>query len=221
MSRRMFRDRVRAGEVVARAVEALGLERPVVLGLPRGGVPVAEVVARALHAPLDVIVVRKLGVPWRHEVAMGAIGEGSAVVVNDDVVAAAGVGPAEFARVEQQERAELERRLERLRAVRPREPLAGRTAVLVDDGIATGATMRAAVEVARQHGAARVVVAAPVAPPDVVDELRRLADDVVVPISPSSFSAVGEWYDDFGEVTDETVVRLLRAEAPPDRSPGQ
>jgi predicted phosphoribosyltransferase len=185
------------------------MAQPVVLGLPRGGVPVAAAVASALGVVLDVIVVRKLGLPSQHEVAMGAIGEDGVVIVNQDVMQVAGVSEREFSSVERDERAVLDARVARLRAVRPREPLTGRTALLVDDGIATGATMRAAVQVARAHGAARVVVAAPVAPPDVVAAMQREADEVVVLEQPEPFWAVGSWYRNFDPVSDDEVERLL------------
>lgn len=211
MSHQVFRDRAEAGAALAAEVVRQRFENPVVLGLPRGGVPVAAAVADALGEPLDVIVVRKLGAPNQREVAMGAIGEDGALVVNRDVLRVAHVSEDELARVEQEERAVLEARQLRLRAVRPRESLAGRTALIVDDGIATGATMRAAVQVARAHGASRVVVAAPVAPPDVVAAMRVVADDVIVLEQPDPFWAVGSWYEHFESVSDDEVVDLLRA----------
>jgi len=219
MSRTVFRDRVEAGAALGAALVAQSLDRPldrtldrpVVLGLPRGGVPVAAAVARALQAPLDVIVVRKLGVPYQREVAMGAIGEDGVVIINRDVVRMATVSEQELSRVEREEREVLDARLVRLRAIRKREPLEGRTALLVDDGIATGATMRAAVQVARAHGAARVVVAAPVAPPEVVEMMRAEADEVIVLEQPDPFWAVGTWYRNFDAVSDDEVADLLRA----------
>ena len=206
----VFDDRVSAGLQLGLAVARRGFRNAVVLGLPRGGVPVAAAVAQVIAAPLDVIVVRKLGVPGQPEVAMGAIGEDGAVVMNDDIVRLARVGHGDIDRTEHLEREVLERRLSGIRAVRPRVPLAGCTAVLVDDGIATGATMRAAVAVARAHGAHRVVVAAPVAPPDVVDSFARLADDVVLLEQPSDFVAVGAWYRDFDPVSDHEVISHLQ-----------
>ena len=214
MNGSVFRDREEAGVDLGVAIAKLSLVDPVVLGLPRGGVPVAAEVARALKAPLDVIVVRKLGVPFQPELAMGAIGEDGVVVVNEDVVRAAGVSEREIAQEKELERAELDRRLGRLRTIRPREPLTGRTAVLVDDGIATGATMRAAVQVARAHGATTVVVAAPVAPSDVVEMFEREADRVVVLAQPEPFYAVGSWYRRFDPVSDDEVTRLLQGSAP-------
>mgnify|MGYP006278539397 CR=1 FL=1 len=205
----VFRDRDDAGERLGAALEGLRDDDPVVLGLPRGGVPVAARVAEALGAPLDVIVVRKLGAPTQPELAAGAIGEDGARVTNPDVLRLTRTTAAELERVEVHERGVLQRRLERLRAVRPREPLSGRTALLIDDGMATGASMRAAVHVARAHGARKVVVAAPVAPPDVVNMLRHHADAVVVLDEPAEFEAVGRWYRDFQPVTDDEVVRLV------------
>ena len=185
----------------------------VVCGLPRGGVPVAVEVARRLAAPLDVIVVRKLGVPHQPELALGAVGEGGVLVLNEDVVELAGVERAELAAIERRERAELERRALLFRGNRPRTPVAGRTAVLVDDGIATGATARAACQVARAQGAARVVLAVPVSPPRTAESMRRVADEVIVLETPADFAAVGQAYADFRATGDAEVVELLRRSA--------
>ena len=165
MNRHLFADRRTAGLRLGMEVAKSEFADPVVLGLPRGGVPVAAAVARALGAPLDVIVVRKLGVPNQPELAMGAVGEDGALVLNHGIIRYAHVGEHELRAVDSRERGELERRVETLRRVRPREPLAGRAAVIVDDGIATGATIRAAIQVARVCGATTVAVAIPVAPP--------------------------------------------------------
>ncbi len=205
-----FTDRADAGERLAEALAHLRGESPVVLGLPRGGVPVAAAVATALGAPLDVIVVRKLGVPYHRELAFGAIGEGGVRVINDDVVRRGGVSPGDIASVERAETAELARRAARFRGDRPRLELAGRTAIVVDDGIATGATASAACEVVRAQGAARVVLAVPVAPEDAVARLRTQVDEVVCLSTPVLFSAVGEWYRDFSQTPDEEVVALLK-----------
>ncbi|HVN50639.1 MAG TPA: phosphoribosyltransferase family protein, partial [Acidimicrobiales bacterium] len=159
-----FEDRIEAGRVLAERLSSLRGKDVVVLGLPRGGVPVAEQVARALGAPLDVIVVRKLGVPFQPELAMGAIGEMGARVLDERLIAQAGITSEEVAEVESRERVELDRRVERLRRGRPRVPLEGRVAVVVDDGLATGSTARVACQVARHLGAATVVLAVPVAP---------------------------------------------------------
>jgi putative phosphoribosyl transferase len=203
----MFEDRRDAGRRLA------GYLRPdpdaVVLGLPRGGVPVAFEVAAALRAPLDVLVVRKLGVPAQPELAFGAIGEDGVRVINSSVVRHAGLDEAAMAAVEDAERTELERRVERFRAGRDRIPVAGRTAVIVDDGVATGATARAACEVARVHGARRVVLAVPIGAPDVAERFAGYADEVVCPYRPESFHSVGQGYRDFSQTSDAEVVELL------------
>ncbi|WP_054812745.1 phosphoribosyltransferase family protein [Nocardia arizonensis] len=209
----LFEDRAEAGRLLAERLVSLRDADIVVLGLPRGGVPVAFEVARSLDAPLDVVPVRKLGVPYQPELAFGAIAEDGVEVLNDEVVARAGLAEDETARVERRERAELQRRAVRFRAGRRRVPLAGRTAVLVDDGIATGATMRAACRFAREHGAARVVVAAPVASRQALRPLRRQADEVICLQTPMFFTAVGRWYRHFGQTTDEEVVDLLNRAA--------
>jgi putative phosphoribosyl transferase len=183
--------------------------RPVVLGLPRGGVPVADEVARALDAPLDVIVVRKLGVPFQPELGMGAVGEDGVLVVNRPLIEAARVSESELEMVVARERAAVEARVARYRSDRPGTPLSGRTVVIVDDGIATGGTARAAVQVARARGAARVVLAVPVAAPDSVRDLSRVADEVITLQTPQSFSAVGSWYHHFGQTSDDEVTRIL------------
>lgn len=206
----VFADRVQAGRALAGALEHLRGDPTVVLGLPRGGVPVADEVALALDAPLDVIVVRKLGVPFQPELGMGAIGEDGVRVVNRDIVRTAGVSEHQLAEVESRERTELERRAARFRDARPRVALEGRTAVLVDDGIATGSTARAACQVARAHGAQRVVLAVPVAPRGWTGRLGDAADEYVCLATPEDFAAVGQFYADFSQTTDEEVVALLR-----------
>jgi len=206
---RVFRDRRDAGRQLAARLESLRDEHPVVLGLPRGGIPVAAEVAEALDAPLDVIVVRKLGVPFQPELGMGAIGEDGVRVLNDEVVRLARVSPEEIAEVERRERVEVERRARRFRGDRPPVPLRGRTVIVVDDGIATGGTAKAALEVAREHGARRVILAVPVAPPDTLAAMRSVADEVVCLEAPSAFYAVGQWYHDFTQTTDDEVVLLL------------
>ena len=214
----MFADRTEAGRQLAARLGRFADQQAVVLGLPRGGIPVAYEVATALGAPLDVIVVRKLGVPLQPELAMGAIGEDGARVLNDEVLRLAHVTASELAAVEERERAELERRARRFRGARPRVDLTGRTALIVDDGIATGSTARAACQVARAHGASRIVLAAPVAPPDAG---RRLADDVdelIVCETPEPFFGVGQFYADFSQTSDDEVVDLLATaagDAPP------
>ena len=204
-----FSDRTDAGRRLARRLGHLRFDDPVVLALPRGGVPVAAEVAAALDAPLDVLVVRKLGVPFQPELAMGAIGEGGVRVLNDEVLRLTRVSDAALAETEEAERAEAERRSKRFRGDRPRVSLEGRTAIIVDDGIATGATARAACLVARAQGAKRVVLAVPVAPPDTVEALSEVADEVVAVEIPSRLSSIGQWYDDFRQTPDEQVVALL------------
>jgi putative phosphoribosyl transferase len=206
----MFADRVDAGCRLADALGSLAGEDVVVLALPRGGVPVAFEVARSLRAPLDVIVVRKLGVPFQPELGMGAIGEGGARIVNEEVVRLARVSAPEFADVERRERAELERRARRFRGDRAPVPLQGRTVVVVDDGIATGSTARAACRVARAQGAARVVLAVPVGPRGVEHSMRSDADEVVCLYSPNGLSAICQAYEDFAQTSDQKVVELLQ-----------
>src|SRR6266699_4243183 len=207
----VFADRDDAGRRLAARLGHLRGEPVVVLGLPRGGVPVAAQVARALGAPLDVIVVRKLGVPFQPELGMGAVGEDGVRVINPEIVDLAGVSENVLAAVQAREQAEVDTRAGWYRPARPREPLDGRTAVIVDDGIATGSTARAACQVARALGAARVVLAVPVAPPSADRALRGDADEVICLDMPERFMAIGEWYEDFAQTSDEEVVALLRA----------
>jgi putative phosphoribosyl transferase len=209
----LFTDRADAGRRLARRLRHLGGRGVVVLGLPRGGVPVAFEVAEELRAPLDVIVVRKLGVPFQPEYAFGAIGEGGVRVIDEHVTEQTGLSGAEIAAVEGRERAELDRRVGRLRGGRPPVPLAGRTVVIVDDGIATGATARAACQVARARGAGRVVLAVPVGPAESVESLGEVADEVVCASTPAGFFAIGQWYADFAQATDQQVTVLLNKAA--------
>ncbi|MFJ8079244.1 phosphoribosyltransferase family protein [Streptomyces sp. NPDC096205] len=212
-----FDDRVDAGRRLADALDGLRGADAVVLGLPRGGIPVAYQVARSLDAPLDVLVVRKLGVPWQPELAFGAIGEHGVRVLNDDVLDAAGVSVAEQARVEERERAELERRVATYRVGRPPVPVRGRTVVVVDDGLATGATALAACRVVRGQGAARIVLAVPVAPDRTLSRLRAVTDDVVCLEAPAAFGSVGAWYRDFDQTPDAEVTALLARAAERER----
>ena len=204
-----FRDRAEGGRALAAQLRRYASADPIVLALPRGGVPVAFEVARALRAPLDVIVVRKLGLPYQPELGMGAIGEDGVLVLNREIVVRGRVTERDLASVEQRERAELDRRARCFRGGLPMLRIDGRTVIIVDDGLATGSTARAAVQVARAHGAARVVLATPVAPADTLAELARDADDVVCVSTPEPFYAIGQWYDDFSQTSDEEVVRLL------------
>ncbi len=210
-----FDDRVTAGRRLAGLLTDLRDQNPVVLGLPRGGVVVAAEVARVLGAPLDVIIVRKLGVPAQPELAMGAIGEDGVRVVAEEVVRRARVSAEELAAVEQRERGELKRRARLLRGERRRLALSGRVAIIVDDGVATGATAYAACRVARAHGAARVVLAVPVGSPEAVAALSAVADEVRCLETPAWLGAIGQFYRDFAEVSDDQVVRLLREQPRP------
>jgi len=205
----LFVDRADAGRQLAQRLLNLRGTDAVVLALPRGGVPVAFEVARELRAPLDLIVVRKLGVPFQPEYGFGAIGEGGARIVDDRVVRLAGLTRQEIASVEGQERDRLNRRLGQLRGGRPPVPLAGRTAVVVDDGVATGSTARAACLVARAREADRVIVAVPVGSAQAVASLRRDADEVICLHTPVPFASVGDWYADFSQVADAEVTSLL------------
>lgn len=205
----VFLNREDAGRRLAAALAHLRHEDPVVLGIPRGGVAVAAEVARGLCATLDVVVVRKLGVPQQPELAMGAVGEGGVVVHNQQVIADLRVAGHDLADARRREDAEVVRRARRWRRGGPRVALAGRVVVLVDDGMATGATMQTACRVVLAEGARRVVVTAPVASPDAVERLADLADEVVVLSSPAGFSSVGEWYVDFEQVPDDDVTRVL------------
>jgi putative phosphoribosyl transferase len=205
----MFKNRKEAGQKLAARLLRYKSEHPVVLAIPRGGVPVGYEVALALEAPLDVIVVRKLGLPFQPELGMGAIGEDGVRVLNDRVIDLAGVTPHELEQVETRERAEIERRARLFRGDRPALSLSGRTVIVVDDGIATGGTVRAALQVARAHGAARIVLAVPVAPADTLAELAADADDIVCLETPANFYAIGQWYDDFSQTPDDEVRSLL------------
>jgi predicted phosphoribosyltransferase len=205
-----FTDRHAAGTALAeRLKEYAGRSDVVVLALPRGGVPVAYQVARALNVPLDVFVVRKLGVPGHEELAMGAIASGGVRVLNQDVLAWYGLSAAAVDAVARVEQAELERREQLYRGGRSLVPIEGRVVILVDDGLATGSTMSAAVEAVRRLQPARIVVAVPVGAQDACDRLGHVADDAICLMAPASFSAVGQWYRDFSQTTDDDVRRLL------------
>jgi predicted phosphoribosyltransferase len=206
----LFQDRREAGRVLAsRLGRYAGRPDVLVLALPRGGVPVAFEVARALGAPLDVFLVRKLGVPGHEEVALGAIASGGVRVLNHDLLQRLGISVPTLEALTAREQAELRRRELAYRGSRPREPVAGRTVILVDDGLATGASMKAAVSALRRDGPAGIVVAVPVAAPEVCDEFRADVEDVVCAATPERFMAVGAWYADFSQTTDEEVRRLL------------
>lgn len=204
-----FADRTRAGEVLARRLVSGTLDDPVVVALPRGGVPVAMPIAEALHAPLDVLVVRKLGHPRQREYGVGAVAEGGVRVLDDRSRVDLGIGREDMAKVEAEERLELARRVERYRAGRPPVPVLNRTVVLVDDGLATGATARAAIAALRQRGARRIVLAVPVGAESTVQDLRADADEIVCPLVTPHLGSVGAWYHDFSEVSDGEVVDAL------------
>ena len=209
-----FADRHEAGvELASRLAEYKGREDLVILGLPRGGVPVAFEVARVLEAPLDVFVVRKLGMPGDPEFAIGAIASGGVRILREDVIRAQQIPRAVIEAIAQQEMAELARRELDYRQGRPLTPLRGRTVILVDDGLATGSSMRAAVEAVRLYDPVRVVVAVPVGAPTACEELAALTDDTICARMPESFSAVGRWYRDFSQTTDAEVRSLLAEHA--------
>lgn len=211
----LFRDRRDAGrELAKRLGRYRGWGDVLVLGLPRGGIPVAYEVARGLGAPLDVFVVRKLGVPGHEELAMGAIASGGVRVLNDSVVDMLGVPPETIERVARAEAEELARRERRYRGERPPPDVEGRTVILVDDGLATGSTMRAAIAALGRMGAAGIVVAVPVAAAETCAEIGREVDAIVCAATPEPFYAVGLWYKDFSQTTDEEVRALLAAAEP-------
>jgi putative phosphoribosyl transferase len=205
-----FRDRYHAGERLGQELQDYASRvGVVVLGLPRGGVPVAYEVARALGARLDVFVVRKLGVPGREELAMGAIASGGVCILNDEVVRSFRIKPDVIERTVESERLELARRERLYRRGRDALDLSGRMVILVDDGLATGSTMRAAIEAARHHNPDGIVVGVPVAAPPVCDSLGSVADDVVCVMKPKNLYAVGQWYVDFDQTSDQEVADLL------------
>lgn len=208
-----FATRSDAGKQLAVELLQYKAGHPVILALPRGGVPVAAEIAEALAAPLDLLLVRKIGAPMQPELAMGAVVAGAVPIVvrNEDVIRLLGVPEAEFAAVRDAELAEIERRRERYLGDRPPTDVAGRVAIVVDDGIATGATIRAGLQATRLRHPRRLVLAAPVAPPDALDALRGQADDIVCLETHRLFGAIGAYYDDFTQVSDEEVIALLAA----------
>jgi predicted phosphoribosyltransferase len=207
-----FQNRTDAGLKLAKALAAYGDQQPVILALPRGGVPVAAEVAWALHASLDLILVRKIGVPIQPELAMGAVVDGGAPIIerNEDVIQLAGIDEGEFKAICDSELAEIERRRRRYLGSRARADIAGRTAIVIDDGVATGATTRAALRATRLRGPKKLVLAVPVAPTDALAALRGDADEVVCLEDYEFFGAIGAYYADFSQIGDEEVIKLLR-----------
>lgn len=206
----IFKDRVSAGRALAKRLPDFKNKNVVVLALPRGGVPVAFEVAREINAPLDVIVVRKLGIPFQPELAMGAVGEGGVVARNEQVIQMAKITSEQFEEARLREIREVANRASKFREGRPPVDITSRQALIVDDGIATGSTAQAACEVARELGAEKVILAAPVGSREAVETLSKIADQVICLEVPETFFAVGEWYEDFSPVTDDDVVQLLR-----------
>ncbi len=205
-----YKDRVQAGKQLAKALRSVVHEPgALVLALPRGGVPVAHAVADALHLPLDIMLVRKIGMPGQEEYAIGALGAGGVTVLRRDVIEEHHISESQIEVLCDGARRELQRRQRHYRGSRAPPELAGRTLILVDDGIATGASMRAALEIARAGQAGRIIVAAPVGAPDTCEALRPYADELICPLQPASFSAVGQWYRHFDQTSDDEVVDLL------------
>lgn len=206
---RRFVDRRDAGRQLALSLARRSFERPIVIALPRGGAVVGFEVARALGAPLDVWVVRKIGVPGQLELGVGALAEGGYVYLARERMAALGLSEGDLTEVVAREKQELQERVRRFRAGRSRPALAGQTVLLVDDGVATGGTVRAAVRALRAERPARIILAVPVASPDTLDELAPEVDDIVCLLAPASLSSIGGWYEDFDQVSSDEVVRLL------------
>jgi putative phosphoribosyl transferase len=222
----LFADRAEAGRVLARRLAHLAAERPVVLALPRGGVPVGFAVASALRSPLDLVLVRKIGAPFQPELAIGAVVDGSRpeTVINDEMLRELEIPASYIAEEGARQLAEIERRRALYLAGRARAPIEGRTAILVDDGIATGATMEAAVQATRRAHPRRLVLAVPVAPPETIAALRPHVDEIVCLATPRLFGAIGAFYEDFRQLDDQEVIDLLqrarRSTRKPDAAPG-
>lgn len=207
----LLRDRIDAGQLLAAALAPWRQQSDViVLALPRGGVPVAAEIVRTLQVRLDLMLVRKLGVPGNEELAMGAIASGGVQVLNDSVLHYLDISQPAIASAVQRERRELQRREQAYRGNRPFPSLRGQRVILVDDGLATGSTMRAAIQAVHQQVPAEIIVAVPVGAPDSVAQVRELVDEMVCPFTPEPFSSIGQWYAEFGQVSDEEVLELLR-----------
>jgi putative phosphoribosyl transferase len=209
--RRMFANRTEAGGLLARELGRFATERPAVLALPRGGVPVGFEIARALNAPLDIVLVRKIGAPFQPELAVGAVVDGNSpeTVLNRDVLEHFQIEDSYIAEASRQQLEEIERRRQLYLSGRPKVEIAGRTAIVVDDGIATGATMEAALRATRRRGPGRLVLAVPVAPPETIERLRPEVDEVVCLATPQYLGAIGAFYHDFRQLSDDDVIRLL------------
>jgi len=207
----LFVDRLDAGRKLAARLEQIPLQGPLVLALPRGGVPVAFEIAKELHAPLDILLVRKIGAPGNPEYGIGAVVDGSnpQIVLNEDAMAIADLSPAYIEREKQRQLEEIERRRAYYLDGRPPMPLKGRSVIIVDDGIATGGTVKVAIKAVKQAGAAQIILAVPVAPPSVLASLREEVDEIICLEAPEPFYAVGQFYEIFGQTTDEEVVALL------------
>lgn len=205
----IFKDRVEAGQILARQLSKYRAENPLVLGLPRGGVPVAFEVAKALNAPLDVYIVRKLGVPGQEELAMGAIATGDVRVLNENVIGPLHISQKAIEAETEREKEELKRRERLYRSGRTPLNVANRTVLLIDDGIATGSTIKAAIAALKKQKAAKIVVGVPVAPPSTIEELEQEVDEIVCVSTPDFFIAISLWYDEFPQTTDEQVRKLL------------
>lgn len=208
-----FSSRTEAGQLLAEQVAARNFGNPVVLALPRGGVPIGVAVARALKAPLDLILVRKIGVPWQRELAAGAVvdGERRDIVYNEEVMAAVGLHKDDIEKAAVKELVEIDRRRALYLGGRAPVPVEGRTAIVVDDGIATGTTVKAALQALRRRHPRKLVLAVPVAPPDTIAELRPLVDDIVCLAEPEPFLAIGRFYADFHQVSDDEVIEMMTA----------
>lgn len=207
---RIFRDRKEAGQLLAKELTQYANHKDaIVLALPRGGVPVGFEISKKLNIPLDAFLVRKLGVPWQEELAMGAVAMGNVRILNQEIIASAQIPAAEIEEITQQQQAELARRNELYRQNKPIPNLIHKTVILVDDGIATGATMHAAVEAIRQAKPAKIIIAVPVAPPETYRTFKQLVDEIICLEIPEMFSSVGQWYEFFPQTSDEEVIELL------------